>query len=395
MAILNRILSVLILITGVAALVFGFLLFGKRTELRQRGNKMAEGVASMAKALDANSGTQVAKEVSSEDEGAGGNLGVAQFAKLDARLKQAQDQANQIRDQRDRLGELLSKISKDFGIENMTPELFQIVESHQQAIEDLGTKLEASRLRKEALADRLEEVAATVGVPIDSRTLRNVGDPAAFKTAADGIMAKVTTNAASRERMSQALRRIGNKLEDKTPTDISALKDAPDDVVAATLNVLDNMNEQVAGYDKIKVDLDQLRVSMGEQVKKAEECFAQVNMLENQLADANAELERLQGGTTTTTTTTTTIDDPLRPPGGGQDFDGSVVKVNYKFNYVIITLGQKDGLLNNLTMTVHRDREFICKIQVSKVYENYAVAEILPDLKQGDVIEGDRVFYYN
>lgn len=392
MAILNRILSVLILITGVAALVFGFLLFGKRTELRERGNKMAVGVANVAQALDANSGTQVAKEVSSEDEGAGGNLGVAQFAKLDGRLKQAQDQANQIRDQRDRLGESLSKISKDFGIENMTPELFQIVESHQQAIADLGAKLEASRLRKEALADRLEEVAATVGVPIDSRALRNVGDPAAFKTAADGIMEKVKTNGASRERMSQALRRIGNKLEDKTQTDISALKDAPDDVVAATLNVLDNMNEQVAGHDKIKVERDQLKVNLDEQVKKAEECFAQVNILENQLADANAELEKLRGGGTTPVPTN---GEPVLPGPGAKDFDGSVVKVNYKFNYVIITLGQKDGLLNNLTMTVHRDREFICKIQVSKVYESYAVAEILPDLKQGDVIEGDRVFYYN
>jgi hypothetical protein len=72
---------------------------------------------------------------------------------------------------------------------------------------------------------------------------------------------------------------------------------------------------------------------------------------------------------------------------------GSVVDVNYDWNYVIINLGAKDNLPPKLEMIVAREKEYICRVVVSKVYDDYAVAEVLPDLKKGKVLEGDRVIF--
>ena len=73
--------------------------------------------------------------------------------------------------------------------------------------------------------------------------------------------------------------------------------------------------------------------------------------------------------------------------------EGKVINVNYDWNYVIINLGKEHNLPENLEMTVARDQEYICKVLVTRVYPKYAVAEILPKNKHGNVIEGDRVIF--
>ena len=60
-------------------------------------------------------------------------------------------------------------------------------------------------------------------------------------------------------------------------------------------------------------------------------------------------------------------------------------------NYVIINLGARHNLVPNVELKVARDSEFVCKVYVSRVLDDHSVCEILPTLRQGTVVEGDRV----
>ena len=68
---------------------------------------------------------------------------------------------------------------------------------------------------------------------------------------------------------------------------------------------------------------------------------------------------------------------------------GRIVKVNYEYGYVIIDRGRKDNIRPNLELTVSRERAYIGQLVVSRVYKDYAVAEILPNQAGGLVISGD------
>ena len=86
MVILNRILNVLILILAVVSVLFTVLLYQRRVELRNRGDKLAGVVHDVVKDLDADSGTSFSSEITTDqiagagdDPLFGGTLGSAYF----------------------------------------------------------------------------------------------------------------------------------------------------------------------------------------------------------------------------------------------------------------------------------------------------------------------------
>lgn len=72
-------------------------------------------------------------------------------------------------------------------------------------------------------------------------------------------------------------------------------------------------------------------------------------------------------------------------------FKGQVLTVNKEFGFVVINIGQKDGLQAGTTLGIYRDGNLLCKAQVEKLYENMAAATILGDNKAIDIKEGDTV----
>ena len=63
MGTLNRIVSVLTLVFAVVSLVFGVMLYSKRDQMVDRGNKMAKIIRDAALAMDKNSETDYAKNL--------------------------------------------------------------------------------------------------------------------------------------------------------------------------------------------------------------------------------------------------------------------------------------------------------------------------------------------
>jgi len=74
-----------------------------------------------------------------------------------------------------------------------------------------------------------------------------------------------------------------------------------------------------------------------------------------------------------------------------QKLEGHILAVNKKFDFVILDIGKKDLLMEGTILIVHRDKKFIGKIKVKKVYAKMSQGIILPGWTRGRIREGDKV----
>jgi polyhydroxyalkanoate synthesis regulator phasin len=72
---------------------------------------------------------------------------------------------------------------------------------------------------------------------------------------------------------------------------------------------------------------------------------------------------------------------------------GKVIAVDPKFDFVVLNIGDEQGARKRGEMMVDRDGKLIGKVRISTVEKDHCVANILPDWKQGDIMEGDEVLY--
>jgi hypothetical protein len=72
---------------------------------------------------------------------------------------------------------------------------------------------------------------------------------------------------------------------------------------------------------------------------------------------------------------------------------GKVVAVDPKWEFVILDIGSDQGVLERGEFLVNRGGKLVAKVRVTSVERNRSIANILPEWKQTDVIEGDQVLY--
>lgn len=70
---------------------------------------------------------------------------------------------------------------------------------------------------------------------------------------------------------------------------------------------------------------------------------------------------------------------------------GEVMVVNNKFDFVVVNLGEVNGLVPGMNLKVYRGQQFLATLQVEKVHANMAAAKIPPEFKKVDIKEGDVV----
>ncbi len=70
---------------------------------------------------------------------------------------------------------------------------------------------------------------------------------------------------------------------------------------------------------------------------------------------------------------------------------GNVIAVDPKYNFVVLNIGENQGVRENGQLLVNRNGRLIAKLQITRVQPNQSIANILPESKQGDVMEGDQV----
>ncbi|TFE66606.1 hypothetical protein A7Q09_09755 [Methylacidiphilum sp. Yel] len=70
---------------------------------------------------------------------------------------------------------------------------------------------------------------------------------------------------------------------------------------------------------------------------------------------------------------------------------GKVVSVNRNWNFVVLNIGEKDGLVENGELEVFRNKQFLGKIKIVSTEPSTAVADIVMDSLKGNIQPGDDV----
>jgi len=72
---------------------------------------------------------------------------------------------------------------------------------------------------------------------------------------------------------------------------------------------------------------------------------------------------------------------------------GKVVAVDPKFDFVIINIGGNSNLVERGELLVNRNGKLIGKIRIAAVQPNQSVANVMPEWKKEEIMEGDQVLY--
>jgi hypothetical protein len=66
-------------------------------------------------------------------------------------------------------------------------------------------------------------------------------------------------------------------------------------------------------------------------------------------------------------------------PAPSKDIQATVIEVNERFNFLIINKGKENGVTQNSELVIHHKGKLICTAKVSKVLNNKAVCDVLPN----------------
>lgn len=73
---------------------------------------------------------------------------------------------------------------------------------------------------------------------------------------------------------------------------------------------------------------------------------------------------------------------------------GNVLVVDPKWDFMILNVGAKHGLIDKGVLLVSRNGALVAKVRVTSVQQDRSIANIMPGWKLKDVMEGDQVFPY-
>ncbi len=404
MAVANRILNIVILLMAIVAVAFGWKLYDRRKELRARGDLFAKTISQTAQVLDDQSPEQIADELQTDDTGGQGKLGWAEFHNdykmnsgqgIREKMKTFTDQAESIRKQRDNLSEYIVGIAADFDHDPLQvtdlndPAEDKSVKQLAELKNHLGEYYKRDKFLTASLKGFHEQL-----YPDSALDVKELMQPenyhAAQSKVKEGISHLQDMNQRYSNALSTAVSKLGGeerlgvtpeKIREVNPADVESMIKGIEKIMDTVAEV-ENLRVQIKAVEeqlaKAKDELDRANEEIAKHLIKIDSLKKLNEGLNVKVAKLQGIINSMKGG-------------PLNPQSVGRHFDGKVKKVNYDYNYVIIDIGGKDKIVYGTQLTVARDREFICNVVVTKVYKNFAVAEIMPENKQGEVIEGDRV----
>jgi len=79
------------------------------------------------------------------------------------------------------------------------------------------------------------------------------------------------------------------------------------------------------------------------------------------------------------------------PEAAPEQLEGRILVVNKEFNFVVLNLGSKDKLQAGDRFVVYRDGDRVGSVEVNRIYENMAAADVLEEETRDPIREGDTV----
>ena len=398
MRVVNRIVNILVLVFAIAAVVFSYLLFNKREKLVSGWEQMAQTINQTAKNLDAKSGIKLAVELSSE------KLNHKQFNKtdlseLEKALPKLPEGAKKIIAQRDALAEALNQVGK-------------YAEINDVKTADLE-KLDTSAAKQQQIVSGAKRTADR-NAGIFNDYVRISGSAGANTSV--GELKKNPTEVA--RKFTNAVNAMKNRINvyNQNFAQIARTVGAPAPQLGGN-NYADALKKLQQGVNKMRDDLNKTRRELAQVKRERDQKINEGKNKDKRINDLNATIRQKDAEIKKLSLL-------LNPDGGLPPSDmelyskiqGKVEQVNSRWGFVVLNLGAKIpvvkkfkkeskvlymDLLPGYTITVARNLatdkpQFIAKVVVTQVGDNYAVANIdkasIPS-EELSVQPGDAVYF--
>ena len=152
------------------------------------------------------------------------------------------------------------------------------------------------------------------------------------------------------------------------------------DKLAKVTQERDDAQNQLASYKATDLTPDQV-IKLNKNLKDAQNEIAVITAEKQVLIRAKdrlvARLQRYEGPDT---------DVKLRA-----DLKGKIVVVDPKWDFVVLNIGEDQGVIQEGELLVSRDGKLVSKVIVRSVQKDRSIANVVPGWKLGEPIEGDDV----
>lgn len=225
------------------------------------------------------------------------------------------------------------------------------------------------------------------------------------------VREKITTIQTQREEQrtlkDQALAELNttsNKLEKttaelkQTQTELAATKDERDKAQAEAAAQTKRADQVTHERDQARKERDDAQAELAA-YKATDLKPEQIIAIRNQYRDLEKAVEGLMGenkalgrriDALTNELARYKVQDypgPPLPP----ELVGKVLVTDPKWNFVVLNVGQDQGVLEYAELLVNRNGRLVAKVRVRSVQKDRSVANVLPGWQLGDVLEGDQV----
>jgi hypothetical protein len=391
MVALNRIVNILTFVAALVAFGFTLVLHQRRVELRTHSETLASALAQVSQSLSTNSGTTQHERLT--ETGLGWQRfhelrnpqtgDIADFQKV---LDEAVAQADALRQQRDMLAGTLAKVGERFEVDGASAENLQLLADSAQAATELSEKLNAVDRRDRNTARVIAALGRDIGLDTESETVLDIhANAETLDELANYVRDMDMRSAQLADTMAQIVDKIDRHEFETNPDRLRNADYAGE--MAALLNDFEAINEALIDFEQAEAELVETRQLFEKTLVALDDSNQNLSNLKIRNDNLAADVRYWKGKYDSIVVTPPPEE---QPPTRSV---ASVIEVNYDWNYVIIDMGAEDRLQPNTELTVGRENEFICSVRVSKVYDRHAVAEVLPKLRQGEVLAGDRVFF--
>lgn len=183
----------------------------------------------------------------------------------------------------------------------------------------------------------------------------------------------------------------------KTQDDLAATTDAKDKALAAEAKATQRANQVSEELAKTKTELGDAQatvarfgasglnpeqvVSLAKDFKEAQAALAgaqdENKLLAKKISKLEFDLARYEGK----------IPVVYLP----QALKGKVLVTDPKWDFVVLDVGENQGVLKDGELLVNRDGKLVAKVIVRSIEKDRSIANVMPGWKLGEVLEGDQV----
>lgn len=170
---------------------------------------------------------------------------------------------------------------------------------------------------------------------------------------------------------------------DKLSTDLAALTKRADKLTEdlnKTRTERDAAQAELAAYKATELKPEQI-VAINKQYKGLQE---KIRGLEEEGKLLGQKIKRLANELAVYKTTEYIVELPA-------GLRGQVLVADPKWNFVVLNVGEDQGVLEYGELLVNRNGKLVAKVKVRSVQKDRCIANVLPGWQLGDVMEGDQV----